>query len=212
MADQTLILTRLCEADAPLTVDALMATLKRKERGASKDALRREVTTCLGRLMKNKLAERCNPVSERGQFPAPKGIFRATAAGRKLIASGEAVTSGPKGNLTGVRTRKTDTFRARLWAALRAKKKAATFELIELARTSGDKGKHEQNTYAYLKALVRAGVAAQMKTREKGFAVSSPGFARFALVKDLGPLAPTVCGEFLFDNNARERIAYRADA
>jgi hypothetical protein len=60
----------------------------------------------------------------------------------------------------------------------------------------------------YLLLLCRAGVALRLRDREPGFAPSSNGFVRYALMKDLGPIAPVTRANALFDPNARKHIAY----
>jgi hypothetical protein len=168
----------------------------------------RRVIACLGRLMQRKLVARAN--KRTGFADRSEPLYVATKAGADCVRSGKLITSGPKGALAGVR-RRDGTFRQRVWNAFRILKKATLPQLIEIARESGDGDGIESNTLKYMNALVRAGVAARLPTRERGFALTSPGHVRFALIRDLGPLAPQAARKHLVnlnDGNDARFISY----
>jgi hypothetical protein len=207
MCNQTEVLTILTNAvDAPVPVAAIAYAVWRKDRRQNEQRVRRQVLYALGNLMQNKLAERS---------PEPKQpvSYLATDKGFALIASGGRVTSGPKRPHTGDRKPQVNTLRARLWTALRLKKKATVPELLEIARLPGDGDKETnlaRNVQSWMKALVRAGVAAELSVRGQGYAPTSNGFKRFSLISDLGPQAPIASAKHLFDPNSGKRIAYGA--
>ncbi len=167
---------------------------------------RKPVLLALGKLMQKKLVARLNP-GNAGNFGRIEPVYGVTKKGAEFVAAGKRVTSGANGPFTGIAKRNQDTFRARLWRALRIKKKATIPELIEIVRTKTDGESVESNALHYLRALTRAGVVAELPTREKGYALTSPGFIRWALVRDLGPLAPIVSKKHLIDLNAPSHAA-----
>lgn len=192
--NSTRVLLALCTDPLPPTTLLFL----KNETGISRKALLR----ALGRLMNNKLARRVGR-----DLPA---MYEATDRGRALIASGRRVTSGPKGPHTGPRKQRKETFRARLWRAFRMKQKATIPDLIEIARDASCTENLSNNAQIYMRRLVSAGVASTFLIRAKGFAPTSNGFKRFALIRDLGPQAPRVHADHLFDPNSGEKIPYQA--
>lgn len=158
---------------------------------------RKRVLEALGKLMQKKLVARVN---RQTGFEPVEPVYQATAAGREFVIAGKRVTSGPNGPLTATRVREGETFRQRLWNALRIQKKATLPQLIEIARDKRD-GNVEANALKYMGALVRAGVAVRLPTREKGHALTSPGHVRWALIRDLGPRAPQAARSHLVNLN-----------
>lgn len=191
-ADQNAVLKALANRDATATALCSHLALSRKSALAA-----------LGRLMQKRLIERVNPGNARN-LESVDPIYRVTPAGAEIVASGKRITSGPNGPLTGLRKGSQDTFRARLWRALRIQKKATIPQLVEIARAKKDAEDVDSNAFRYLQALTRAGVVAKLPSREKGFAPSSNGFVRWALVRDLGPLAPQAGAKYLVDFNAQD--------
>ncbi len=161
---------------------------------------RKQVLRALGRLMNNKLVVRVGR-----DLPA---FYRVTEKGRAMTTAGRRVTSGPKGPHTAPRKMQQNTFRARLWKAFRVKRKATIPELVEIASGGGEKNPHN-NAQQFLRRLVRAGVATMLPLRARGFAPTSNGFGRYALIRDLGPLCPQIKPGSLFDPNSRALIPYR---
>ncbi|MGH6887956.1 MAG: hypothetical protein ACREHF_01965 [Rhizomicrobium sp.] len=196
--NQTTILQWLVEAGRPCSPTDIV----RRCQLVSCEAGRKNILECLGRLMQKKLVARAN--RRTGFCDRSEPLYAATPAGRAFVASGKRITSGPNGPHTGAGKPREGTFRQRLWNAFRIQKKATLPQLIEIAREARD-GRVESNALSYLKSLVRAGVAARLPAREKGLALTSPGHVRFALIRDLGPLAPCAGKSHLVNLNARGR-------
>ena len=184
-------LVRAARKDIPLSATVLEKLTREP---------RKQVLECIGRLAKRKLVERTNPGRTLRNQTEP--FYRATKAGVRFVDEGKRVTSGPTGPHTGVRRGSQESFRARLWRALRIQKKATIPDLIEVARNARDAENITSNALRYLQALESAGIVAKLPTREKGHAPSSPGFIRWAILRDLGPLAPAAGAKRLVDPNA----------
>jgi len=60
-------------------------------------------------------------------------------------------------------------------------------------------------------ALARAGIVTKLAARAKGFAPTSNGHVRYAIIRDLGPIAPSAGALFVTDHNARARIDYKTE-
>lgn len=168
------------------TIDELLALCGYKPKH------RKSVVECLGRLMQKKLAERSS---------IGTAFYRASAAGVAFAQSGKRITAGP--NAASERKPLEDTFRARLWRALRVRKKATLPDLIEIARKEGDGDFAHVNAQSWMRSLCAAGIAVKLPTRAEGYAPTSNGFARFALIRDLGPLAPVISSKHLVNPNAQ---------
>jgi len=189
-ADQNAVFDAL--ADRTATVTALCGALA---------IPRKSALAALGKLMQKRLVARVNPGNAQN-FERVEALYGVTKQGREFIARGARITSSPNGPMTGVRKGSQDTFRARLWRALRIQKKATIPALVEIARLPKDAEDVNSNALRYLQALARAGVVAKLPSRQKGFAPSSNGFLRWALIRDLGPLAPCASAKHLVDPNA----------
>ncbi len=194
MLDSNAVLRLLAQGPWELSAGEIVAHLKPQPK-------RKQLLEALGRLMQRKLVERVKPMRQ-ANFERIEPHYRLTPGGRDFVAAGKRVTSGPNGPLAGVRDRGQQTFRARLWRALRIARKATIPELIEIARDKTDTEAVPANAFVYLKYLARAGVVAKLPTRERGHAITSPGFTRWALLRDLGPLAPIAAAKHLVDPNA----------
>jgi hypothetical protein len=202
MADQNAILAILVKIGKPVSLDALSleAPVGSPER--------KQTTKALGRLIGRGLVRTVQP--KVTTFPASHGGYEATKEGRKFVQDGRrvsehvldypAVTRPKEGTKA-----KGEAFREALWKAFRFAKKATLHELIEVA---GDQGvvKVETLASAWMKALIRTGIAVELKTRASGFAPTSNGFKRYALVRDLGPKAPSIGRGVVIDNNNGEQI------
>ena len=133
------------------------------------------------------------------------GCYRLTKQGHKARDMGARATSGPTGRHSGRRKPMENTFRVRLWRALRQVKKATIPDLIELAG-KGDERDAAGNARRYLRALRRAGYVTGLARKEPGTKITSTGFTRYLLVKNTGPAAPvwnSKHGE-LYDPNTGE--------
>lgn len=117
------------------------------------------------------------------------GCYQLTASGVAAAASGEVIKAGPwRPDTCKVRKRWPDTFRQRLWNAMRM---SVTFTIgdIVIAAKRDDRDP-EDNAGRYIRQLKSAGYIAELPTRQKGTRLTSNGFKRFRLIKDTGPFAP----------------------
>lgn len=209
MADQTKTLHAL--AAGPLSIDDLAALVCRCP---PTRRCRKQVIECVGRLMQNGLARRADVATVSEAFAANRErrvpVYRLTAEGRAWFVSGRAITSGPKGPHNGIAKGSEDTLRARAWRALRMMpdKRATLPDLVEAARRDGDPAPEKaiENLRKYLGLLARAGIVIKLAARAEGFAPTSNGFTRFAILDDLGPKAPIPTkGELLNPNDGTRR-------
>lgn len=208
MANQVDILSALVEAKKPLSIDEIMVRLPHPS--ASKTS-RRHIIKALGKLMDKKLAQRADAKTfnegQRRNWHGEQPLYQSTDAALgfkpyKSLVLGSKKRNGPPRIIA-------DTKRQKYWTALRIAGKATLVDLVETASRRGDDpAKAIGNARKYLKALAKAGVAAVLPLRAKGHAPTSNGFLRFAIVRDLGPLAPIVRHKGVFDPNTRETIPY----
>ncbi|HEY2070686.1 MAG TPA: hypothetical protein VGG48_14105 [Rhizomicrobium sp.] len=135
---------------------------------------------------------------ERG----PEALYAITTAGREFCGSGAKIKSGKHGKRNGIWRRAEEPAYAKIWTALRIMpdKRASTQQLVEAVGFS-DPEKGIDIARKYLKALLRAGVVIELRQREPGFAMTSNGFKRFAIVRDLGPRPPLMRRGGLIDPN-----------
>lgn len=139
---------------------------------------------------------------------AEAGCFRLTEAGIEARVHGVVITSGPNGPLAAARKPLPDTLRQRAWTVMRIRRKFAIPDLM-IAATTGEEKLAHNNLQRYCRALCNARVLRQLPTKQPGDAMSSPGYNRFMLVKDLGMVAPTYRQprKALFDHNSGEELA-----
>ena len=135
------------------------------------------------------------------------GCFQLTDEGRAAQACGLQITSGPNGPISADRKPLINTLRQRAWNVIRMKRKFAIPDLL-IAATMGDELMAKNNLQRFCRALCRAGVIRQLPSKQRGDALSSPGFSRYALVDDLGPIAPSYrqSRSALFDHNAQKEL------
>ncbi|WP_319530844.1 hypothetical protein [uncultured Cohaesibacter sp.] len=159
------------------------------------DFQRREIVKCAGRLIMRGLLERVEI-----------GCYQLTEDGKRIVASGEAISSGPYRPDRGHCRKPRNTMRQRAWTAMRM---SGTFTVgdIAMAAASGSEVSPEQNLQKYFWALKRAGYLAELPIRAKGTALTSNGFKRFRLMRDTGPTAPVFRAnkDCLFDHNLGDR-------
>jgi predicted transcriptional regulator len=217
MANQTKLLGVLAARPGhSLTLDEVCAAFAPGKSWKVGTSLRKEVLSALAKLLRKELVTRTT--EKRRAFASPVVLrFQITKSGQQLHASGKAIDGVVRGPSASVRKPQKNRIRQRLWEALRRMKKATAAELVELAATpaDGDPVKVIKHSRHYLNQLVRAGIVVHLK-RAPGFAPKSSGFARFGLVNDLGPIAPSAGDQWITDHNAgnaeppREaRIPYR---
>lgn len=141
-----------------------------------------------------------------------RGFYRRTKAGDAIVAAGTRIKPGPRRpgvdaaptsrpHMRAPEERGRNALRDRAWSALRILKKATIPELLELAADNETTARSHVSDY--LNALARHGIVLRLKRRVKGLSPSSPGFAQWSLIRDLGPKAPLVRrGGIVIDRNA----------
>lgn len=137
-----------------------------------------------------------------------RGCFQLTADGVQAKQDGRKLRSGPKGRHTGRRRAVVNTLRQRLWTAARTKGlhgKWTIDDLLELA-ASGTEKSPKSNATHYVAMLERSGYVRRLRSRQQGFAQTSPGAVRWQLALDTGPGAPRLVskGTAVYDPNTCE--------
>lgn len=138
---------------------------------------------------------------------AELGCFRLTAEGAAAQARGDVITSGPNGPHLTAKRPLPNTLRQRAWNVIRMRRKFVIPDLL-IAAAIGEERTAQNNLQRYCKALSQAGVLRQLAMKQRGSALSSPGFVRYTLVQDLGPIAPAYrqSQKALFDHNAKREL------
>lgn len=149
------------------------------ELDAMLDLSRRQISDGAARLVMRDYLERVET-----------GCYRLTPAGIAAAQVGETITCGPWKPDTA-RTRKPvrDTFRRRLWSAMRMGGVFTIADLVMAAARPRD-GNPENNAARYVRYLALAGYVEAQRSRQRGVKLTSNGFKRYRLVKNTGPLAP----------------------
>jgi len=81
-------------------------------------------------------------------------------------------------------------------------------EILRLAAQPGVRGGSADNLHRYLRALEAAGYVRRLPVREPGTAPGSNGYVRWLLVRDSGPVAPTIRRDgTVLDRNSGEIIS-----
>ncbi len=153
--------------------------------------MRREIVKCAGRLVLRGLLERVE-----------LGCYQLTEEGKRVVASGQKITSGPYRPDRGRSRKPRDTVRQRAWQAMQM---PGSFTIGEIAMHAGRSS--EGNLQKYFRALRLAGYLIVLPIRAKGTAMTSNGFKRFRLIRDTGPIAPVYRPDrkTLFDYNLGDR-------
>lgn len=137
------------------------------------------------------------------------GCFALSLEGRSFMAAGRKFTTGPNGPLQVDRgpTKARLTIRQRAWNVMRIRGKFSVPDL-QIAAVDGDDAAVQVTLRRFCRQLVKAGVLVQLAKKERGTALSSPGFNRYMLVKDLGPMVPSYRrgSRVLFDHNAQKEL------
>lgn len=153
-----------------LTLDALAGRMA---------ASRKNVSEAATRLISRGYVERVE-----------RGCFRLTAEGRRALAEGRTVTSGPNGPHTGPRKPNRRSLRGRLWNAMRVLGKFTVADLVRLAGAGAEKGAYS-NAWGYVRGLEKAGYFRRLPG-VKGEHLTSNRLKRFMLVRNDGLEPPTV--------------------
>lgn len=135
------------------------------------------------------IADACCRLILRGWLDRlERGCFTLSCEGRRALAAGETITSGPTAPLNQhARRPKRRTRQDKMWSAIRASKS----KKFDLARLEEMAGASYAGARRFVTALVRAGYASELR-RQPGEALTSNGFKRWVLVDDPGPQTPVV--------------------
>lgn len=169
------------------TIDALAARLT-LDRGQISDGMARLILRGLGERIE-------------------AGCYQLTQAGLEANARGDVIKPGPwRADTAKVRKPVRNTFRQRLWTAMRM---SGTFTIGELVIAAArDDVNPEDNASRFIRRLKSAGYIAELPSRQKGTRVTSTGFKRYRLLKDTGPQAPQYrpTKDILHDYNTGEDL------
>ena len=152
-------------------------------------------------LPRNEVADTCCRLITRGYIVRrARGCFEMSEDGLKAHAAGVVLTSGARGARrlnTPIRPRR-ETDRDRIWRAIRLQRK---FSVASIAEVTGASVEHVGR---FVRLLGHAGYLVEL-AKEPGFAMTSNGFKRWALVDDTGFRAPALVrrdgGRRVFDRN-----------
>ncbi|MCW5711296.1 helix-turn-helix domain-containing protein [Shinella sp.] len=134
------------------------------------------------------------------------GCYRLTKSGVEKAKSGEVITSGPwRPDTARHIQRHQDTFRQRVWSAIRV---SSTFTISEIVMAAArpDDLAPENNATRFIRQLKLAGYLAELPSRQAGTRITSNGFKRWRLVRNTGPNAPVFKPKLrvVYDPNSRE--------
>ncbi|MET3611771.1 hypothetical protein ABID16_000076 [Rhizobium aquaticum] len=136
------------------------------------------------------------------------GCYQLTAAGLDAARAGEVIKPGPwRPDTVTIRKPLPDTFRQRLWTAMRMSNTFTIGEVAMIAAREGDQNP-ENNAAWYLRHLRSAGYVAELPVRQQGTRLTSNGFKRYRLLMDTGSNAPVYRpkNRTLFDFNTGEAV------
>ena len=108
---------------------------------------------------------------------------------------------------TGARRLLRDTFRQRIWAAMRVRRVFSIGDITSDA-ARGDEATARDNAKRYVRVLVAAGFLTEATRRRPGTALTSNGFKMFRLSRNTGPRAPVFSKtrRMVHDPNTREVV------
>lgn len=201
MASCNAVLAALAAAKSPMTAGELLSAI---QPGAGGAGCRRGALATLARLMQRGFAEQLpRPKQKAFGDPPTEARYQVTIEGRSFHKSGGTITSGKTGARNGNRKCSVEPGYAKIWSALRFMpgKTGSTQQLLEVAQIEAPRV-----ALRYLKALCAAGVARRLRGRQPGFSPNSNGFACFAIINDLGPLAPLMRKKGLVNPNDEGRL------
>lgn len=136
------------------------------------------------------------------------GCYQLTPAGLEAVRAGEVIKSGPwRPDTVRVRKPLPDTFRQRLWTAMRMSNTFTIGDVAMIAAREGDESP-ENNAAWYVRRLRWAGYVAELPVRQQGTRLTSSGFKRYRLMQDTGSNAPVYRPKTrtLFDFNTGEAV------
>lgn len=136
------------------------------------------------------------------------GCYQLTVVGLEAARTGQVISSGPwRPDTVKARKPVKDTFRRRLWNAMRV---GGTFTISDLVMAAArpDDTDPYNNTSRYVRHLVKAGYAEELASRQRGTRLTSSGFKRFRLLRNTGPIPPAWSPKrkVLHDYNIREDV------
>lgn len=137
------------------------------------------------------------------------GCYQLTATGIAAAAAGEVIKSGPwRPDTVTVRKPLPDTFRQRLWTAMRMSKTFTVGEVAMIASRESEESP-ENNAAWYIRHLKDAEYLVELPVRQKGTRLTSNGYKRYRLLKDTGSLAPVYRPKTkeVFDHNTGEAVS-----
>lgn len=148
-----------------------------------------EISAQFSDLNNRQITEGLLRLLDRGYLEKMDGdCLQLTMKGLQAAKDGITITSGPKGP-TGIVYNRRDTFRGRVWTAMRIRRYFTIGEVAGDAKCAEDK-EPEQNATRYMLQLRKSGYVAELARRQKGGAPGSNGFKRFVLIRNTGPRAP----------------------
>lgn len=172
--------------NACLTMDALEVAL---------GLTRRQISDGAAKLVFRGLLERVEA-----------GCYRLTTDGRARAAANDVIKAGPwRADTAKDRRPVRDTFRQRVWNAVRMAGAFTIGDVVMAAARADDKDA-ENNAAWYIRHLKNAGYLAELPNRQRGTKLTSSGFKRWRLVRDTGPRAPVFKAKtkLVHDYNTRE--------
>ncbi|KZK97312.1 hypothetical protein PsAD14_02577 [Pseudovibrio sp. Ad14] len=131
------------------------------------------------------------------------GCFQLTTEGKKAVADGVQLTSGPiKPDRGACRVPHKDTLRQRAWNFMRMGNSFSIADLLMATKLGGEKTA-ENNLHGYLRTLVKHGYLIVLPRCAPSTKPTSNGFRRWRLLNDTGPIAPVWrrSNDTLFDHN-----------
>ncbi|NRA86438.1 MAG: hypothetical protein HRU28_03395 [Rhizobiales bacterium] len=180
-------LIAMLEVGTCLTIDELQALTDLSRKAISRAATNLIYRGCLERI--------------------EKGCYQLTTTGIKHKQSGHKLKSGMIKPRTGVYAPKRQAFRTRLWRAMQILQKFTINELLEIARDGSEKDPIN-NAQRYVKALTQAEYLILLKRREPSTKLTSNGFKRYSLIRNLGHLPPVLRKAAnqneIYDRNSKE--------
>ncbi|MGM4981898.1 hypothetical protein [Rhizobium sp. 11_C7_N12_5] len=118
------------------------------------------------------------------------GCYQLTDAGRVAAERGEVIKAGPwRPDTAKVRKPVRNTFRQRVWSAMRM---GGTFTLADvvMAAATAEDDNPKDNASRFVRHLKACGYIAELPVRQAGTRLTSTGFKRYRLLRDTGPIAP----------------------
>jgi len=160
---------------------------------------------------KNKVSDICCRLMVRKLVRRERiGCYNLTSDGKQARDAGKTIIKGPAGPRTGrVSNSSKRTTRDMIWRVICAREKVSVPQIQTLVNEA-----KAHNIRAYLSALAQAGYLQELKSRERGTALTSNGFKVYLLLpgKNTGPRAPVLKDRnTLYDRNTDETVQVGGD-